>query len=347
MPLPLLLLGFAALAGVTGVGAGVHGAVKMKDASDKIKEAKRRDEKNNERLESHNKSACSSMDKLGNLELQILASFKDFADLVEKIKNKPKFADIKIGETEIPKFDKKGIEDVYVGASILISALGGSVLGTAGGFAASGATTAAVMAIGTASTGTAISSLTGVAATNATLAALGGGSLAAGGGGMALGATVLGGATLGVGLLVGGVIFSIAGSSIKNKAGDVWNQMIENETKINRICTYLDNLRFNANIYYTDLNKVYGIYKSELNKLRSIVKEKAGNDGLVNYNTLDDQDKLVLKNITLLVGLLFYMCKVQLVKKSSNKNDVNTINFKDINEARKKCSETMKNFQAA
>ena len=129
MPLPLLLLGLAAIAGVSGVGAGVHGAVKMKNASDKIKEAKRRDERNNERLKSHNVSACSSMDNLGNLELQILASFKDFADLVEKIKNKPKFADIKIGETEIPKFDRKSIEDVYVGASILISALGGSIYG--------------------------------------------------------------------------------------------------------------------------------------------------------------------------------------------------------------------------
>ena len=44
---------------------------------------------------------------------------------------------------------------------------------------------------GTASTGTAISSLSGVAATNAATAWLGGGALAAGGGGMAAGTVVL------------------------------------------------------------------------------------------------------------------------------------------------------------
>lgn len=51
--------------------------------------------------------------------------------------------------------------------------------------------TSAVFALGTASTGTAISSLSGAAATNAILAWLGGGSIAAGGGGMAAGAATL------------------------------------------------------------------------------------------------------------------------------------------------------------
>jgi hypothetical protein len=54
----------------------------------------------------------------------------------------------------------------------------------------------ALVGLGTASTGTAISGLSGIAAQNATLAWLGGGSIAAGGGGMALGGLVLGGITL-------------------------------------------------------------------------------------------------------------------------------------------------------
>lgn len=52
---------------------------------------------------------------------------------------------------------------------------------------------ALVTALGSASTGAAISGLSGVAATNATLAWFGGGALAAGGAGMAGGAAVLGG----------------------------------------------------------------------------------------------------------------------------------------------------------
>lgn len=72
---------------------------------------------------------------------------------------------------------------------------------TSGGFAlvaisgVPAAVTGAVGALATASTGTAISSLSGAASSNAILAWLGGGSLAAGGGGMALGSAVLAGIT--------------------------------------------------------------------------------------------------------------------------------------------------------
>lgn len=58
---------------------------------------------------------------------------------------------------------------------------------------ASAATFGLVAAFGTASTGTAISSLSGIAAYNAAMAWLGGGSIAAGGYGMLLGGAVLGG----------------------------------------------------------------------------------------------------------------------------------------------------------
>lgn len=65
------------------------------------------------------------------------------------------------------------------------------VIGTAASALASSATLTLVATFGTASTGTAIGSLSGAAATNATLAWLGGGSMAAGGGGVAAGAAIL------------------------------------------------------------------------------------------------------------------------------------------------------------
>ena len=130
------------------------------------------------------------------------------------------------GEEEEPVYR----EDEHAGLAVL-GGLGGAGLGAAGGFAAAGATTAAVMALGTASTGTAIASLSGVAATNATLALLGGGTLAAGGGGMAAGAAALGAATLGVGLLVGGIIFSFTGGKLSDKADEAWAQMKKAEEK--------------------------------------------------------------------------------------------------------------------
>jgi hypothetical protein len=72
-----------------------------------------------------------------------------------------------------------------------IASAGTVATGTAIGLGGQTAAMAAATTFGTASTGTAISSLSGVAAYNASLAWLGGGTIAAGGGGMAAGAMVL------------------------------------------------------------------------------------------------------------------------------------------------------------
>lgn len=73
----------------------------------------------------------------------------------------------------------------------IVTSTTGTLVG--GATTISGQTAAMSLAttFGTASTGTAISSLSGVAATNAATAWLGGGALAAGGGGMAAGTVVL------------------------------------------------------------------------------------------------------------------------------------------------------------
>lgn len=45
MPLPLILGIGAAIAGAGGLGAGIHGGLKMKEANDTLKEAKIRNDK--------------------------------------------------------------------------------------------------------------------------------------------------------------------------------------------------------------------------------------------------------------------------------------------------------------
>lgn len=58
MPLPLILGVGAAIAGIAGVGTGVHGAVKIKEANDTIKRAEMRHKSNIEKLQ--NKSELTS-----------------------------------------------------------------------------------------------------------------------------------------------------------------------------------------------------------------------------------------------------------------------------------------------
>ncbi|MBK9248794.1 MAG: hypothetical protein IPM69_11920 [Ignavibacteria bacterium] len=97
-------------------------------------------------------------------------------------------------------------------SQILKSTLATGAIGAAALTGVPTLVTGAVTALATASTGTAISTLSGAAATNAVLAWLGGGTVAAGYGGMAVGATVLTAATWtvtgGLAVLTAGLIAS-------------------------------------------------------------------------------------------------------------------------------------------
>ncbi|SCI86126.1 Phage-related minor tail protein [uncultured Clostridium sp.] len=329
MPLPLILGVGAVIAGTVGVGSGVYGAAKMKEANDTMKSADSRHKSNISKFESQSKTTSNDMDNLGKKELEILESFEAFTRVFEKIQGRPQFKTYSKEGVNIPEYDVEELKKVSIGAGLLLGGIGGAAVGTAGGFAAAGATTAAVMALGTASTGTAIASLSGVAATNATLAALGGGAIAAGGGGMALGTTILGAATLGVGLLVGGVIFSVTGSSLSNKADEAWSQMKKAEKEINQICLYLKDLSKTALKFEKALSSVNKIYRNHLNTLTFIVETNKKTD----WNDFTTEEKLLTENTALLVNLLFNMGKVKLVLASENENEYNKVNFEEVDKS--------------
>lgn len=338
MPLPLFWGIGAAIAGLAGIGTGVHGAVKMKEAKDTMESAQNRHERNLSRFKQDEGSAIHVMEELGKLEMTIVANFTQFSDLIEKIQNRPEFASVSKEGAKPLKYNPEELKQASVGAGVLLGGMGGAAVGTAAGFAAAGATTAAVMALGTASTGTAIASLSGVAATNATLAALGGGAIAAGGGGIALGTTLLGASTLGVGLLVGGVIFSLTGSKLSDKADEAWGQMNRAEAEINKICIYLQELKSTASSYMAKLFAVNCIYTEYLSRLENII-EVQGKQDWENFNVTEQK---VTENSVLLVNLLFNMCKIKLVEKGLSENDVNRVNTKDVAEQMTSADEVIK-----
>lgn len=336
MPLPFVLGFGAAVAGVTGVTKGIQGALKVNSANKTMKTAQEVHNQNLEKFENVSQSTYKKMDDLGKLELRILNQFEKFSDIIEKIQNRPQFQSFEREKCKLPSYDKEDLKKVSVGAGVLLGGLSGAVLGTAGGFAAAGATTSAVMALGTASTGTAISSLSGIAATNATLAALGGGSLAVGGGGMALGTTILGAASLGIGLLVGGILFDVTGKKLSENANEAYDQMKKAENQINTICKYLNELDKVAKEYIASLKSVYKRYLNYYSRLSYIVNE----DNKVDWNNFNEEERLVTQNTILLVQLLYEMCQVKLVKKSEG-NEINEINTEDISETMDNVKEVM------
>ncbi len=327
MPLPLIIGGIAAVAGVAGVGSGIHGGVKMKEANDTMKLAQSKQERAIALFNKRNDETTALMDSIGTQELEILSSFDTFSDIIEKIQGRPEFKAYRRDGINLPEYEAEELKKISAGAGVLLGGVGGAAAGTAGGFAAAGATTSAVMALGTASTGTAISSLTGVAATNATLAALGGGSIAAGGGGMALGTAVLGGATLGVGLLVGGIIFNVTGNKLSDKADEAYVQAKRTEGEVNTIVEYFDELSDVAGRFKESLTKVEGIYRKYLDII----------DHIVNFNEktqwedFNEKEKKATENAVLLVGLMYTMCRTSLVLKQGD-DEVNKVNQDNVND---------------
>lgn len=329
MPLPFILGAAAAIAGAVGAGNAIHGGVKIKKANDTMKLANESHASNIARFETQNKKTTTDMDRLGKKELEILDSFKKFSDVFERIQNRPEFKSYKKENVGIPVYNPEELKQVSIGAGVLLGGLSGAAMGTAGGFAAAGATTSAVMALGTASTGTAIATLHGVAATNATLAALGGGSIAAGGGGMALGSTILGATTLGAGILVGGIIFNLTGSKLSEKADEAWTQMKKAEKDINEICTYLCSLSKAENRFEETLCTVNRVYLRHMEKLTDLVVL----DDKTNWKEYSPAEKQLTENTVLLVATLYNMCKVKFVQQSINSSVPNKVNEEAINSA--------------
>lgn len=325
MPIPFILGGAAIVAGAAGIKSGVSGGKKMKNAKKTMDEAKMIQGMAVEELERNNKTTTEIMDQLGRREVEILASFEHFQDVFEKIQNRPEFKEHKIEGVDLPKYVEEELRDIHVGAKGLLTSIEGAVAGYASAFAAGGAAVYAVSTLGVASTGTAISALSGAAATNATLAFLGGGSLAAGGGGMALGATVLSGATLGVGLLAAGFVVGAAGKKLSNDADEAYRQAKKTEEEVEKIVEYLQKLCEIGVKYRHMLENVNDEYEDRLDELEYLVNRR----GIVDWNDFSYEQQIMIENLVLLVGLLYKMCQVQLVLKE-NEEEMGQVNEGEV-----------------
>ena len=136
--------------------------------------------------------------------------------------------------------------------------------------------------------------------------------------------------TLGVGLLVGGIIFSLSGSSISDKADKAHQQMLENEKKVNTICKFLDELRTSASSYLNTFRRVVTIYDYYLSKMRHIIEVTHSSNP--NWNLFSFDEKKTIENTVLLVGVIYNMCKVKLVL-SDGAKDINRVNNQEIGKA--------------
>ena len=56
-------------------------------------------------------------------------------------------------------------------------------------------------------------------------------------------------------------------------------------------------------------------------------------EGRVDWNSYNKEEQLVIENSQMLTGLLYSMCKVQIVLKTDDENGINEINTEAISES--------------
>ncbi len=151
----------------------------------------------NEKIEPARIRVNKTLECFGEVKINIIGTtLAEFSSLMGTIKNLPyEHNEIKDSKNAF-SFTEQSLDDLNVASISAAGLIKNGAVASAGGALSASAVYGTVALLGSASTGTAIGTLSGVAATNATLAWLGGGALAVGGGGIAFGTMVLGGLAL-------------------------------------------------------------------------------------------------------------------------------------------------------
>ena len=222
------------------------------------------------------RSRCSGkLEELGLLKFETWdVDLGRFCSLFERLRN--------VEPAGAPGMDEVKWSDEELGEMRRLSGHASEVV--SGGLAAVGsgalvgmATYGGATMFATASTGTAISTLSGVAATNATLAWFGGGALSAGGLGMAGGTVVLGGIVAGPVLAVGGVILAAKARENLAEAERDYALGEKQASEMKRAEAVVSGIRKVANQYVEIISETIERVRPALDRLAKVLADHGTN----------------------------------------------------------------------
>ena len=272
MPLPLLFIGAAAASGLLGASKTAK-AISDNSKANKINTlANESVNKAQRKLEEHRAAVSDALSELGEMKLHILnGNINAFVNTFEKIKNIDFESSIGLEELQNLHIEKKDFEELKQLGNFAAEVAGGATAGVAGGALTALGAYGAAMTFASASTGTAIATLSGAAATNATLAFFGGGSLAAGGLGMAGGTMVLGGLVAGPALMVMGFITGAKAQEKVNVALANKAEADEITEALNAACYQCSAIRRRTYMFYNVLAHLDSYFLQQVWNMEDIV----------------------------------------------------------------------------
>lgn len=205
-----------------------------------------------QQVESGRQSVNLTLERLIETKRRALLSLKSITRISSNLSPRDRNLVESVGDKQVAVSFEQINQTITAGdiASSSAKGLGAGVSTALGAWAIVGT-------FGTASTGTAISTLSGVAATNATLAYLGGGSLAVGGGGIAAGTAVLGGLVAIPVLVLTGVFSHVAANRKIKEIAEKEYEVVKASEECHKalLCFELMNKRAGEVIHGVEISK--------------------------------------------------------------------------------------------
>jgi len=293
MPLPFIIAGIAVATGAYGVKKGIDAKDDFDTAERYNKKAERIYNEAKEQLETKRELTNSHLESLGELKISIYeGSLADFVEIFSQIKNIDFENNLNLGLLD--NINEQDMLDIKNTVLEIQEVLGGGIAALGSGALAGFGALGGVGMLASASTGTAIASLSGAAATNATLAWLGGGSLAAGGFGMAGGMVVLGGIVAGPVLAVGGMMMASKAEEAKYTAYENYDKAKAVAEEMDAACVALDGIYKRVDEFIETLKPLNDVFEDYIDVLEDIVNKS--ND-YRNYSQTEKENVMITASI--------------------------------------------------
>lgn len=302
-----------------GIGGGLYGLSEIIEGDNIMRDAEGIVQEAQDTLNFSYQSTQNTMKKITERELNILASFKMFSDLIENIQEKPQFKNYEQNKYDLPELKIEEIKNASLGADLLCMSIESITIGAMSGIMISGAIEKLASYIGSKINGNKIKELSDEEIQLATKKFLGDGD-------EKNGEKILKNISVTAGIFAGGILFGYEGHQYAETAKQAYTEAEDIEFKIIEIVDYLERLNGYAGHFNRTLkilNKKYLQYLDKMDYIVTIEKK-------TNWNDFTDTDKIVIQNTVLLVGYLYKMCRTNLVKKETNEDNFNLINSKEL-----------------
>lgn len=236
---------------------------RIEDAIESYKYSLEKFNELHEQVESKRKAVNRNLEKLVQSKKNALLSLRKMKKISRNL-GKTRQRDLQNNDVSVDiNYTFSTIDKTISTGEIAMSSTKGASVGVStamGAWALAGT-------FGTASTGTAIGSLTGAAATNATLAYLGGGAAAMGGGGMVAGTAVLGGLVALPALILTGVFSHVSANKKIKEIEEKEYEIIQATEDCEKALLSFDLISKRSIEITTALDKARSAFEIELNKI--------------------------------------------------------------------------------